>query len=83
MIKPNLEIDKQEGVKVTKKADGNRNDTTWNRDEDKTNILNAATQSTGFYIDQKEKLLKSYGETADLVRDFVESIYGAEFADTL
>ena len=68
---------------MTKKADTYRNNIPENQDQDKPTILNRATQSTGFYIPHKEKLLKSYSKAADLVKDFVVSIYGAEFADKL
>jgi len=68
---------------MVNKTDANQNNTPKNQDQHKPNILDVATLSTGFYIPQKEKLLRSYSETANLVRDFVESIYGAEFADTV
>jgi len=68
---------------MTKKADVYPNNKPENQDKDKPNILNRATQSTGFYIPQTENLLRSYSETAGLVKDFVESIYGTEFADKL
>jgi hypothetical protein len=36
-----------------------------------------------YYTSRKPKLLKDFDKTANLVRDFVVSSYGTDFADTL
>jgi hypothetical protein len=38
---------------------------------------------TSYYISRKEKLLKDFDKTANLIRDYVVSSYGSDFADTL
>lgn len=37
----------------------------------------------GYYTSRKQQLLKDFGKTADLVRNFVISNYGLDFADAL
>ena len=68
---------------MTKKADLSQSRIPENQDQKKINVVNLATQSTGFYTSQKPKLLKAFDETTNLVRDFVELVYGVELAATL
>ena len=68
---------------MTKKAVLSQSRIPENQDQKKINVLNLATQSTGFYTSQKPKLLSAFDETANLVRDFVELVYGVELAATL
>ena len=46
-------------------------------------IIYAARQSTGYFSAHRQKLLKSFSESAGLVSSFVASNYGADFAATL
>ena len=46
-------------------------------------VKQLATQSIGYYASRKPKLLRSFDETAELVRDFVASEYGPEYAEIL
>ena len=40
-------------------------------------------QSDNYYISRKTKLLNNFDKTVSLIRDFVVSSYGSDFADTL
>ena len=53
------------------------------KQEEQFEVLNMATQSYGFYTSKKAELLTGFNKTANLVRDFVESVYGVGLAVTL
>jgi len=54
-----------------------------NIEEKDYKVLDIAPQSNGFYTSKTSKILSDFDKTANLVRDFVESIYGVELSATL